>query len=67
MLTPALITGMPGWLELLIVLLVILLLFGAKRLPDLSRALGRSLSEFRKGREEGARETESEEEAKDSP
>lgn len=43
----------PGPFEMIIVLVMILLLFGAKRLPDLSRSLGRSLSEFKKGREEG--------------
>lgn len=47
-----------GWGELLIVLLVILLLFGARRLPDLARSLGKSLSEFKKGREEGSRNQE---------
>jgi sec-independent protein translocase protein TatA len=49
-----LIPGMSGGLELLLVLLAILLLFGAKRLPELARSLGRSLSEFKRGREEGA-------------
>jgi sec-independent protein translocase protein TatA len=47
--------GAPGPLEIILVLFVILLLFGAKRLPQLSRSLGRSLSEFKKGREEGAK------------
>jgi len=42
-----------GWGELLIILAVILLLFGSKKLPELARSLGRSLSEFKKGREEG--------------
>jgi len=42
-----------GWPEILLVLLVVLLLFGAKRLPDLARSLGKSLREFKKGREEG--------------
>lgn len=41
--------------ELLIILVVILLLFGAKRLPELARSLGNSLGEFKKGRDEGAR------------
>ncbi len=42
----------PGPIEILVVLLIVLLLFGAKRLPDLARSLGKSLSEFKKGREE---------------
>jgi len=52
---PAFFGGAPGPMELLLILLVILLLFGARRLPDLARALGKSLSEFKKGRDEGAR------------
>jgi sec-independent protein translocase protein TatA len=45
--------GMPGGPELLIILFVILLLFGAKKLPELSRSLGKSLGEFKKGQKEG--------------
>lgn len=45
----------PGPTELIIVLFVVLLLFGGKKLPGLSRALGRSLSEFKKGKEEGSK------------
>ena len=43
----------PGPLEIIVILLVVLLLFGAKRLPDLARSLGKSLNEFKRGREEG--------------
>ncbi len=45
--------GTPGLPEILVILFVVLLLFGAKKLPELSRSLGKSLSEFKKGREEG--------------
>ena len=45
--------GMPGGRELLIILFVVLLLFGAKKLPELSRAFGKSLGEFKKGKHEG--------------
>lgn len=45
--------GRLGVPELLIILVIVLLLFGSKKLPDLARSLGRSLSEFKKGREEG--------------
>lgn len=42
-----------GPTQLLICLLIILVLFGGKKLPDLARSLGRSLGEFKKGKEEG--------------
>lgn len=41
-----------GWMELLVVLVLLLLLFGAKRLPELARAIGKSLKEFKKGTQE---------------
>jgi sec-independent protein translocase protein TatA len=44
-----------GWPELLVILLVIVVLFGARKLPDLARSLGKSLSEFKKGRDEAAK------------
>jgi len=46
-----------GATQILIILLVLILLFGARRIPELARSLGKSLSEFKKGREEGAEET----------
>lgn len=47
-----------GGPEVLIVLVVVLLLFGAAKLPQLARSLGASAKEFRKGIEEGAEDTE---------
>lgn len=44
--------GRPGMGEVVILILLILLFFGAKRLPDLARSLGKSLNEFKKGRQE---------------
>ena len=38
----------PGGQELIIVLVIILLLFGAKKLPELAGSMGRSIKEFRK-------------------
>lgn len=40
--------------EWLIVLLVIVLIFGARKLPDLARSLGASAKEFRKGLDQGS-------------
>ena len=39
--------SLPGGWELVLVVLVIMVLFGAKRLPDASRSLGRSLRIFK--------------------
>jgi sec-independent protein translocase protein TatA len=39
---------------LLIILVVVLLLFGAAKLPSLARSIGASAKEFRKGVDEGA-------------
>lgn len=39
--------GMPGGPELFVIVLVILLLFGAKRIPDLARGMGRGIREFK--------------------
>jgi sec-independent protein translocase protein TatA len=45
--------GMPGTPEILLIIFIILLLFGAKKLPELSRSIGKSLGEFKKGQREG--------------
>jgi sec-independent protein translocase protein TatA len=53
--------------ELLIVLGVVVLLFGAKKLPDLARSLGRSASEFKAGMREGEAETQADAPASSDP
>ena len=40
-----------GPTELIIVLVIVLLLFGAKKLPDLASSMGKSIKEFRKAAE----------------
>jgi sec-independent protein translocase protein TatA len=44
----------PGGAQLLIILFIVLLLFGAKRLPDLAGALGESLKQLRRASEDDA-------------
>ena len=50
--TLALIPGMTGVPEILLIIFVILLLFGSKKLPELARSLGKSLNEFKRGQSE---------------
>jgi sec-independent protein translocase protein TatA len=50
--TIQLFVGVPGGPELLIVLGIAVLLFGANKLPALARSSGQALGEFRKGRRE---------------
>lgn len=45
-----------GWPELVIILVVVVVLFGATRLPMIARSIGTSAREFRKGMDDGAEE-----------
>ena len=47
--------------ELIIILLIVVLLFGARKLPELARGLGSSAREFRKGLNEEGKEAKPEE------
>ncbi len=62
----ALIPGIPtlGPTELIIALVVILLLFGAKRIPELARGLGSGVREFKAGTKEGQLEDDKKDKAK---
>ena len=48
--------GMP---ELILILFVAMLLFGAKRLPEIGRGLGQAIASFKSGLRDGERDIES--------
>ena len=52
--------GTFGGQEILVILVLVLLLFGARRLPELARSLGKGIKEFRKSVKEISEDTESE-------
>jgi TatA/E family protein of Tat protein translocase len=55
-----------GWQEVIVVLVLALLLFGAKRLPGIAKSLGSSIQEFKKGMDPNTKdETDKTEDKKD--
>jgi sec-independent protein translocase protein TatA len=46
-----------GYQELMIILVIVLLLFGAQKLPELARGLGKSVSEFKRAQNEDESKT----------
>ena len=48
----ALLLGMIGPWQVVLIVLGILLMFGGKKIPELMRGLGKGMSEFKKGKEE---------------
>lgn len=53
-----------GFPELLVILLICLLLFGAAKLPEIGRAFGKTINEFKKGMKEIELDTKDEEKKK---
>jgi TatA/E family protein of Tat protein translocase len=63
-----------GTTEILVILFIILLLFGAKKLPELAKGLGKSMNEFKKASvevekefQEGAKESDADAKKKTPP
>jgi sec-independent protein translocase protein TatA len=60
----------PGPLEIVIVLIIVLVIFGPKRLPDLGKSLGRGMREFKDsvtGKDKERERLEASEEAAEKP
>ena len=52
MIKSILLTMIGPW-QIVLIVLVVLLLFGGKKVPELMKGLGKGISEFKKGKEEG--------------
>ncbi|MFD1587616.1 twin-arginine translocase TatA/TatE family subunit [Halorientalis brevis] len=59
--------GIPGGPELLVILLIAILLFGANKIPELARSSGQAIGEFQKGREEVEEELKEMQESDSTP
>ena len=56
---------MLGWGEWIAIILVIIVLFGGKKIPELARGLGRGINEFKRAKDEIKEEIESDSKNKD--
>jgi len=45
----SIILGVPGYWQIILIVLVVLLLFGGKKIPELMKGIGRGTREFKKG------------------
>ncbi len=59
---PTLLLGLPGGPEWLIILAIVLLLFGGKKLPGLMKGLGKGIKEFKDAKNDTSKELEEKEE-----
>jgi|TARA_B110001454_G_scaffold48489_1_gene47783 sec-independent protein translocase protein TatA len=55
--------AMPGTMEMALLALAILLLFGGKKIPELMRGLGKGINEFKKGKNESDKKSEDNQES----
>ena len=56
---------MLGWGEWIAIILVIIVLFGGKKIPELARGLGKGINEFKRAKDEIKEEIESDSKNKD--
>ena len=49
---PSILLAIPGGMEWVLIAIVVLLLFGGKKIPELMKGLGKGISEFKKGKNE---------------
>jgi len=57
----------PGWPEIVLILVVVMIVFGVGKLPQVGGAIGKSLRAFRKGQKGEIIEEEEEEEEEEKP
>ena len=55
--------GLPGGMEWILIVLVVLIFFGAKKIPELARGLGKGIREFKDATKEVKKEIEEGEQA----
>ncbi len=66
-LNPVLLLSMPGGSEWILILLVVLLFFGGKKIPDLMRGIGKGVREFNDAKEHVKSEIDAGMKEKDKP
>ncbi|MEP7230640.1 MAG: twin-arginine translocase TatA/TatE family subunit [Ginsengibacter sp.] len=66
-LNPGLLLSMPGGSEWILILLVVLLFFGGKKIPDLMRGIGKGVREFNDAKEHVKNEIDAGMKEKDNP
>jgi sec-independent protein translocase protein TatA len=59
--------GMPGPMEIVLIVAVIVLLFGAKKIPELAKGLGQGIKEFKKASQDIKQELNDDREQKSTP
>ena len=57
--------GTPGPLEILVIVLIVVLLFGGRKIPELMKGVGQGMKEFKKATKEEEKEPEEEKKEKE--